>query len=219
MAIPPPPGMTPVNRVESTEVGIILSNELLPQHREDPNVLKFISSYLVCRDTKQASREAGISSRDGNTLKRRRDIWSAIVKITDLAVEKHGYDANEVIERVKDIMNVDIAEFENPDGTYKERLSDLPPETRRAVKKFKVKNSYDVDPNGMRVISGRVIEVELWDKVKAVELLGREKDIFVEKKTIRHDLTQNMSNVLLESTARAEERLRLMRDVTEESDE
>jgi hypothetical protein len=67
----------------------------------------------------------------------------------------------------------------------------------------------------MKVLAGQIIEVEFWDKMKAVELLGREKDIFKESKKITHDLTANMSSVLLESKKRAEEAsMELAKDVT-----
>jgi len=158
--------------------------------------------------------ETGLSYRDCQSLKRRPDIYEAINKITDLALNKYGFDADDVVQKVKEIVDIDIAEFENPDGTYKERLTELSPETRRAVKKFKVKNCYDTDPNGMKVVTGKIIEVELWDKMRAVELLGREKNIFKENKKIEHTVSENMAAVLLESRKRAEDRLLEMKDIT-----
>lgn len=211
--IPLPPGVTkavevtgaPKPKLERDETAFILDRCLLPQHREDPNVMRFLVSYLVCRSVKQAAAEAGITTRDGENLKRRPDIHRAIVEVTDKAVLKHGYDAAEIVERVKEIVAIDPAELENPDGTFKESLRDVPPETRRAIKKFKAKNIYGYDVNGMRVVEGKLIEVEFFDKLKGVELLGREKDTFKETKTVQHDLSRNMSSVLLESKARAEE--------------
>jgi hypothetical protein len=212
MSIPLPPGHK-ATTIPTSDISIILSTTLWPQHREDPNILRFINAYLVSRDLRQVAAETGLSYRDCQSLKRRPDIYEAINKITDLALNKYGYDAHDVVQKVIEVANVDIAEFENADGTYKEKLSELSPETRRAVRKFKVKNCYDTDPNGMRVVSGRIIEVELWDKMKAVELLGREKNIFKENKKIEHSISDNMASVLLESRKRAEDRLLEMRDV------
>lgn len=215
MAIPLPPGFTRKDStVPTSDISIILSTTLFPQHREDPNILRFINSYLVSRDLRQVASETGLSYRDCQSLKRRPDIYEAINKITDLALNKYGYDAHDVVQKVVEVANVDIAEFENADGSYKERLTELSPETRRAVKKFKVKNCYDIDPNGMRVVTGRIIEVELWDKMKAVELLGREKNIFKENKKIEHSISDNMASVLLDSKRRAEEHLISMKDVS-----
>jgi hypothetical protein len=118
-------------------------------------------------------------------------------------VQKYGYDAYEVIERVKEISIIDPVCFENPDGTYKTHLSQIDPEARRAIKKFKVKNMYGEDPNGMRTVVGQLVEVELYDKLKGLELLGREKNILKETKKVEHDVTSNMANLLLESKKRA----------------
>jgi hypothetical protein len=234
MAIPPPPGFKPPEnrspagpsqlapRDEPTkglttdEASFILKATLMPYHQDDPNVIKFIASYLICRDVKQAAREVGITPRDGENLKRRPDIHEAIRQITEKAVLKYGYDANDIVEKVKEIANVDPVEFENPDGTYKESLSQLTPETRRAIKKFKVKNIYETDPNGMKVVVGKLMEVELWDKMKAVELLGQEKEIFKQKKVVQHDVTTNMKDTLLGSARLADEfKMDTMRDVGE----
>jgi hypothetical protein len=82
------------------------------------------------------------------------------------------------------------------------------------VKKFRAKNLYDTDPNGMRVCIGQLIEVEFWDKGKSIELLGREENLFTEKKQIQHDVTQNMASFLLDSSKRADERIQKLRNVT-----
>lgn len=192
------------NSLSSDQTSFILRTTLIPQHREDPNVLGFIREYLLCRSVTQAAKACGLTKRDGENLRRRPDIHEAISQITEAAVLKHGYDASEIIERVKEIVNIDPADFENEDGSFKESLRDIPPESRRAVKRFKAKNLYGLDPNGMKVVIGKLIEVEFWDKLKSAELLGREKNTFKETKVHQHDITANMSNTLLESKKRAE---------------
>lgn len=197
------------------ETALILRKHLLPSHSSDPLVMRFIASYLICRHVGQAAAEAGISKRDGENLKRRPDIAEAIRSITEKAVLKHGFDAAEVVERVKEIMDIDPVVFENPDGTFKESLKDIPPEFRRGVKRFKAKNLYGEDANGIRIVIGKLVEVEFWDKMKAVELLGREKDLFKETKKVTHDLSSNMKDVLLESKRIANESVEKFRQVEE----
>lgn len=193
----------------------ILKKCLLPQHATDPNVLGFIQAYLMCRDAKQAAREVGLNSRDGEILKRRSDIHEAIRQLTEKAVLKYGYDATEVVERVKEIAMIDPIDLENLDGSFKKHMKDLSPELRRSIKKMRVKNIFENDPNGMKVITGEIIEIEFHDKMKAVELLGREKDIFKETKKVTHDLTDNMSSVLLQSRDRAAEHIKQLREVSD----
>ena len=197
-----PPGL-----LGDDAVSAILRDHLRPEHQTDENVLKFIQNYMVCRSRTQAAKEAGLPARSGHYLLTRPDIHAAIKALTLASVTKYGFDASEVVERVKEIAFVDIAEFQNEDGSYKTSLAGLSPETRRAVKKFKVKNIYENDPNGMQVKVGELIEVEMWDKMKSLELLGREEDLFKETKKVQHDVTNNMAAVLLDSSKRADERI------------
>jgi hypothetical protein len=200
------------------ETAFLLNKYLVPQHREDPNVIRFIVSYLDNRSVAQAASEAGITRRSGENLKRRPDIHAAIVAITDKAVLKHGYDASEVIQRLKEVMNVDPGDLQNPDGSYKESLADVPPELRRAIKRFKAKNTYEYDANGIKTVSGKMIEVEFWDKMKAVEFLGGEKQLFKKTQIVEHTIGAGMRNILLESKQRAEEAARDVIEITIKDD-
>ena len=210
--VPKPPPIDTVNgRLNEDETMVILRSTLIPEHREDPNVLRFIAAYMRCRDARQAATEAGLDPRSGANLRARPDIHLTITKLTEKSVMKYGFDASEVIEKVKEIAYVDPIEFLNPDGTYKKSLHEISPEARRAIKRLKVKNTYETDPNGMKVHTGEIIEIELWDKMKATELLGREKEIFVEKKKVQHDVSENMASFLLESKRMADERFKQIR--------
>ena len=203
---------TSQGKLSGDETAFILRTCLLPEHADDPNILRFISNYMVCRDSRQAAKEAGLPPRAGVNLRARPDIHKAIEALTQKSVMKYGFDASEVIEKVKEVAAVDPVEFINPDGSYKTRMEDIAPEARRAIKKFKAKNLFDTDPNGMKTVVGVLIEVELWDKMKAVELLGREKDIFKETRKVQHDVTSNMRDVLLEAKNRADRRFNEIHD-------
>jgi hypothetical protein len=128
---------------------------------------------------------------------------------------KFGFNAEEVVERIKEIANHDPIEFENPDGTFKLHMKDIAPESRRAIKKFKAKNFYEKDPNGMTYLAGQIIEVEMHDKLKPLEMLGREKDLFTEKRVLQHDITANMADILLDSKRRADDHAREIKDVVD----
>jgi phage terminase small subunit len=197
------------------EVMFIIGDTLIPQHRDDPNVLRFISNYLSCRDATQAARDAGIAdpARSGKVLRLRPDIHNCIEKLTVKSVMRFGFDASEVIEKFKEVAFFDPIELLNADGSYK-KLQHMTPEARRAIKKFKAKNLFAKDPNGMDVLVGELIEVELHDKTRAGELLGREVDLFKEKKIHEFDVGKDMKNILLEAKNRGAERYEEGRDVT-----
>ena len=192
----------PSGALSLNETSLILNATLKPEHRDDPLVIAWIAAYMNCRDVRQAAMEVGIDPRSGKNLRARPDIHLAITKLTDKSVIKYGFDATEVVERVKEISNVDPIEMERPDGSYKNKMSEIAPETRRAIKKMKVKNTYLKDPNGIPYIEGQIIEYEFHDKMKAHEMLGQEKDVFKPKSVVEHDVSSRMADVLLESAAR-----------------
>lgn len=196
------------------EASYILQNTLKKEHYEDDSVLLYISEYLRCGDSRQASDFAGIDRRKGASLKNRKDIYKAISALRDKSMMKYGFDAHELVEKVKEFVFADPVELENEDGSYKTRLSELSPECRRAIKKFKVKNLYDFDENGIKVKIGELVEVEMYDKMKAAEMLGREVDTFKSKTVVEHGVTENMKDILLESERRANDVAARARDVS-----
>jgi hypothetical protein len=121
-------------------------------------------------------------------------------------VAKFGFDAEQVVERVKELAFVDIADLFDGQGRIIENIHDIPPEVRRAVKKFKYKSYFEDDINGVPQYRGRIYEVELWDKPRSLELLGREKDTFKKTNVIQHDVSKNAAEFLLGSLQRAEAR-------------
>lgn len=203
---PPPPIETPQGKLTEDEVSFILRTSLLAEHHEDPNVLRFISEYMKSRDQSQAAKAAGLHPQAGRALRSRPDIHLAIKRLTEKSVDKYGFDASEIVEKVKEIVMIDPVDLENPDGTFK-HMREMRPEVRRAIKKFKAKNFYENDPNGIPVFKGQILEIEFHDKLKSAELLGREKEIFKETKKVEHDVTSNMASLLLESKDRAERRV------------
>lgn len=195
----------------------MMFKQYLRSDQQTELIYKFILCYVVNRSVSQTAKEIGLTASQGHYLRSKPEIHACIEAITAQAVMKHGYDANEVIERAKEIATVDPIEFQNPDGSFKTHLSEIKPEARRAIKKFKAKNIYGEDVNGMRTVIGQLIEVEVWDKLKGLELLGSEKNVFKKTTVVQYDVTNNMKEVLLESGNRAEERMRLIaaREVTD----
>lgn len=207
MRFPKPPNAPPPqNPITNEDILFILKTELKPEHFENMQIVGFISHYLNCRDIKQAANSVNASFAQGREWRKRKDISTAIDKVTDTAVLKYNLDAGEIVERVKEISNLDPAELMRADGSFIDNLKDIPPETRRAIKKFKAKNLYEQDANGISQVVGKLIEVEFWDKLKGNELLGREKNLFTEKSVVTHDVTSNMMNILLQAKERSEQR-------------
>lgn len=219
--VPPAPS----TGVDATDTMFILRKHLLPQHMADPNVLNYIKSYLQSRDNKQAAKASGLTSLEGANLRKRPDIHAAIAEITQVAIFRTGYDPSEIIHKVKELIDFDPIDLEHEDGGFKTSLKDVPDEARRALRALKVKNTYFLDannmpvlmPNGRRMVETEIISYEFYDKIKSSELIGRENNLFKESKIVTHDISTNMSNTLLESKDRAEQRKLAMsgRDVSQ----
>lgn len=184
------------------EYDFILETTLKSKHREDSSVLMFIESFVRCKNIQQASAEAGIARSLGAQYRYRKDIALAIQKLIDKSIIKYGFDASELIERTKEMVDFDPIMLQNPDGTFKSNLYDVSPEARRSLKKLKVKNVWGEDLNGHKIITGEVIEYEFYDKQKAIEMVGREKDLFKTTTKVEHTISNDMASILLESAKR-----------------
>lgn len=204
------------------QFSLIFRTTLSRRHSMDSTILKFILAYVECRHVGQAAKEVGITTREGNNLIAHKDIYESIRKITELSAVKDGYEAQSLVNRMREVVDFDPIEILNDDGSFK-LLSEMRPEARRVLTKFKLRNIYEEDPNGMRTgkILGQTLEVEVAKKEKPTEFLSRDKGIFKETKKIEHDIAENMGNILLGRAKVAEERLLAMKDVspTEGDDE
>lgn len=190
------------------EYGFILDTTLREKNRKDAAVISFIDSFIRCKSIAQASAESGIHRRVGYNIRHRKDVANAIQKLVDKSAVKYGMDASEIFERVKEVVEFDPIMIQNPDGSFKSNMHDIEPEARRSIKKLKVKNIYQQteDLNGMKskIIVGEIIEYEFYDKLKASELVGKEKEMFKNTTKVEHTLTKDMQSILLASTQRAD---------------
>ena len=190
------------------EYGFILDTTLRDKNRKDASVIAFIDSFVRCKSIAQAAAESGLHRKLGYNIRHRKDVALAIQKLIDKSAVKYGFDNSEIFERVKEVVEFDPIMIQNPDGSFKSNMHDIEPEARRNIKKLKVKNIYQQieDINGMKskIIVGEVIEYEFYDKLKASELVGKEKEMFKNTTKVEHTLTKDMQSILLASTQRAD---------------
>lgn len=186
------------------KAGEIMRSTLLPQHATDPVVVRFIGNYLHTRNIRRAANLSQISPRDAENLFGRPDIYRCIAKLTQEAVVKFGYDAEQVVQVVKDVAFFDPIDLVNPDGTYKRNMHDIPANARMALKSLKAKNIYEEDINGVPQYKGEIIEYTFYDRINSAELLGREKETFKKTTVVQHDVSKNARDFLLDSVRRAD---------------
>ncbi len=191
-----------------SESDFILRDTLSVKHFNDSKVIEFIDAFVRCKSIPQASAECGIHNSLGYKYRHRRDIANAISKLIAKSAIKGGFDASEVLERAKEIADVDPIHVQNRDGSFKSNLHSMPAEVRRCLKKLKVKNLWNEseDMNGVKtkIIIGELIEYEFYDKIKAIDLVGKEKDMFKTTTKVEHGVTKDMAQILLDSSKRAQ---------------
>ena len=199
----------PDGSLDVNEQHFILTGSLTKKHRADPIVLAFIDNFIRCKSVAQAADETGIKYSLAYTWRHSADISECIQRLEDRSHVKFNFNASEIVQRVKEVVDFDPISMQNADGSFKSNLADIEPEARRALKKLKVKNlfSESKDLNGMsqKIIIGEIIEYEFYDKLKASELVGREKDIFKNKSVVEHGVTKDMANILLEASRRGDQ--------------
>lgn len=205
-----------------SESEIILRRELHPEHYNDQRVITFIRSYLMEYSVTIACRDAMISASRAYQLLKSPDVDSAIKKLEAKSVAGANFKASSLIRRMEEIVDVNIMDMLNDDGTCKPK-SELPAAFQRTIKKFKVKCEWSVVkdmngvPTGTQLMTAQITDVELYDKMKAAELLARDHGIFREVKTTVHELGKSAGAILLGTAEqRAEERVAALRDVTPE---
>jgi hypothetical protein len=191
------------------ESDFILTANLKAKHRADPTILAFISSFVRCKNISQAAQESGIHYSLGYSIRHKQDVALAIQKLIDKSAMKYGFDASEIMERTKEIVDFDPIALQNIDGSFKDNLHDIAPEARRNLKSLKVNNLYNQveDINGIKrkIIVGKVIEYTFYDKLKAVDLAGKEKEMFKTTTRVEHTVTKDMASILLAAAKRGEQ--------------
>lgn len=194
--------------LDDDESKFILDTTLKSAHRNSAEVIGFIEAFMRSKNIKQASAEAGIRPERGYLIRHRKDVVGCIQRLSDKSAMKYGFDASEIMERTKEIVDFDPIAVQNIDGTFKDSLHDLDPEIRRNIKKLKCKNLYDTieDLNGIKkqIIVGKVMEYEFYDKLKAIDLAGKEIDMFKNTTKVEHSITKDMASILLASVKRGE---------------
>lgn len=186
----------------------ILMNTLTPEHAMDPQVLKFLNNYIENWNTSDSAKVANLKTEQGKRILRKPDVQAAITRINETFGRRANYDAREILERVNEVAQFDPAECFNADGTVKD-IKEMSGPARRAIKRLVVKEVWENDPNGVPVMTGFIKTIEFWDKMKSLELLGKDEGRFIDQSKVTHEIGGNLASVLLSSERRA-----LTRDVT-----
>lgn len=172
---------------------------------------KFALEFRKDHNATQAALRAGYSSRGADVQGSRLLADARIRKLIDEAdgkvlakIEEQG---NSVLGELAHIGFSDPLELFNqcpgnldctPEKHYCDRgtlkaLSSMRPEMRRAIRSIEFSELFD-GATGEKFVAGRVVKITLWDKVKALELTGKNQKLFTDK--VEHTVDQSLADLL-----------------------
>ena len=189
---------------DNKSMDVIINDTLLLEHALNPIFSLFIKNYLTYHNLSDAARASGLDVREARRMINKADVQDTIKAITSKWAKTTGFDSNELLERVNEVSSIDAADLFNFDGTIKD-LHSLPRSLTRTIKKIKYKEFTELDESSQEIKTGRIIDIEFHDKLKATEMLGKYEGIFKDKLEVTHDVGKNMSDILIK---RAEERMK-----------
>lgn len=148
-----------------------------------PRQQRFIQEFMVDLCAGKAVVRAGYSPRGayvhGCRLLRNPKIRQAIDQAIEQQSERTGIKSDAVLRHLMEIASVDIAEIFDEAGELLP-LRKIPPHVRRAIAGIDTEDLFEGRGKDRRKV-GRVRKVRLWDKVKALESLGKHLKLFAER--------------------------------------
>lgn len=152
-----------------------------------PKQERFVQEYLVDLNATQAAIRAGYSAKtaevQGPRLLGNVGVAEAIREAMEARAESAGITAERVLEEIAKSAFGDIRAVFDENGHL--RLpDDLTDEAAASVASIEVVTKPSgVDADGNRVVE-HVHKIKSWDKLKALELLGRHLGMFVDRREI-----------------------------------
>ncbi len=152
---------------------------------------QFVDEYLIDLNGTQAAIRAGYSEstaqEQSSQLLARPDIRALIEQAQKDRVDRVQINQDTTVNELKTIAFSDVADFVivKEGGVIEQRpFNELKKEQTRCVKKIKQTVRTAQSSDGAVIHQTAVLELELYDKVKSLELLGRHLGIFNDKLTL-----------------------------------
>lgn len=154
---------------------------------------RFAQEYLVDLNGTQAAIRAGYAANGADVTAVRLlgdpRVAEFVANGKHRQAERLEVRADVVLRELLRIATTDLSLAFGPDGELL-KLADMPEDVRRAVATVKVRRDDD---------GSLVQEVKLWDKPKALELLGKHLRLFVDR--VEHEVSESLAELVVASMA------------------
>lgn len=148
-----------------------------------PKQAAFVAEYLVDLNATQAAIRAGYSPKSAESQGARLLSNAKVREAVDAAKTKRAnrveVTQDEVLRELLRIARTDIGDAFDDKGRFRE-FKDMPVDLRRAISSVETLEEF-TGSGADRVQSGQTRKVKFWDKVKALELLGKHLKLWTEK--------------------------------------
>lgn len=148
-----------------------------------PRKRKFALEYLIDKNARQAAIRAGYSTKTADQiaygLLQETSVKEFIDKELKAQEDRTRITADRVLEELGKIAFSDISQIFNEDGTVK-NFEDIPAEVRAMIAGIdtdELNEGFGKD----REVVGQTRKVRFWDKVRALELIGKKFKMFTDK--------------------------------------
>ena len=142
---------------------------------------KFCQEYLVDLNATQAAIRAGYSEAtarsQGQRLLTNVDIQARISELNKSRLEATGISQKRVLEEYAKIAFFDIREIFDVDGGLI-NVKQLDANNAGAIASIKSSEEWGEDEDGNRVVTGTLKEVKVFDKIRALQDLGKHLGLF-----------------------------------------
>jgi len=143
-----------------------------------PKQQRFCEEYLIDRNATQAAIRAGYSKRSafvqGSHLLSNDKIKAEVQTQSQKIAEKCEVTVEDNLKKLLEIASVDVASIFKEDGSLK-AVEDIPEDVRRAISGIDVTKEFN-----RKNLTGYTKKIRFWDKVKALELIGKHLQMFTD---------------------------------------
>lgn len=164
---------------------------------------RFVDEYIVDLNATQAAIRAGYSAKtaaqQGERLLRNVEVRRAVDEALEERADRVNVKADDVLRELLRIATTDLS------GAYDEHgrllpLKDIPRDLRRAIAGVETEELWGAPEDGERSQIGTTRKLKLWDKTKALELLGKHLKLFTDK--VEHSASDSLEALILASYAK-----------------
>lgn len=169
-----------------------------------PKEARFVQEYLVDLSAAQAAIRAGYSEHSarncGYDVLHRPHVEAAIQEAMAARAKRTEISQDTVLRELLAIARSDIGELFDADGKLRP-LAEIPEQARRAIAAIETETRKDVlDETAGEAEEVTTKKVKLWDKPKALELLGKHLKLWVDR--IEVDATDKLAERLAKAVHR-----------------